>query len=434
MANHVDRRGFLKQTAALVGATPLVGSSLFGAPAILRPGSANERLDIGIIGTANRAADNINGVKGENIVAVCDIDDGYLSAAKAQFPAAQTFIDFRKLLDLGKLDAMVISTPDHMHVPASVAALKHGKHVYCEKPLSHTVWEARTATKLAAEKKLATQLGTQIHATDNYRRVVEHIRAGAIGRVNDVHVWVGKTWSGGERPTDQPPVPASIHWDQWVGPAPMRPYHPTYLPANWRRWWDFGNGTLGDMGCHHVDLPYWALALTAPTRVEAEGPPPHPETTPDWMIVKYEFPANGERPPVKMTWYDGGPRPELLKNPGMPAWGDGTLFVGDKGMLLADYDRCVLLPEEKFKDFKAPEPTIPRSIGHYAEWIQACKTGSPTTCSFDYSGPLSETILLGMVAFRAGKPITWDSANLRCVGNPEADRFVRRDYRAGWEL
>jgi len=434
MTRPIDRRGFLKQSAAVVGASPIVGSRLFGAPAILRPGSANERLNIGIIGTANRASENINGVKGENIVAVCDIDDGYLAHAKEQFPAAQAFTDFRKLMDLNKLDAVVVSTPDHMHVPATVAALKRGKHVYCEKPLSHSVWESRYATKLAAEKKLATQLGTQIHATDNYRRVVEHIRAGAIGKVNEVHVWVGKTWSGGERPKDEPPVPAGIHWDQWVGPAPMRPYHPAYMPGNWRRWWDFGSGTLGDMGCHYVDLPYWALSLTAPTRIEAQGPPPHPETTPEWMIVNYDFPANGDRPPVKLAWYDGGPRPALMKKPGMPDWGDGVLFVGDKGMLLADYGRLMLLPEASFQGFKPPEPSIPNSIGHYAEWIQACKTGSPTTCSFDYSGPLTEAILLGMVAFRAGKPITWDAANMKCVGNPDADKFIRRDYRAGWEL
>ena len=434
MANRLDRRSFLRQSAALMGGATIVGQNLQAGPVSLRRVSANEKLNIGIIGTANRASDNINGVQGENIVAVCDIDDSYLARATEAFPKAQAFTDFRKMLDKGGLDAVVISTPDHMHVPASVAALKHGLHVYCEKPLSHTVWEARTVARLAAEKKLATQMGTQIHATDNYRRVVEHIRAGAIGRVTQAHVWVGKTWSGGERPTDTPPVPPGIHWNQWLGPAPERPYNPTYLPANWRRWWDFGNGTLGDMGCHHVDLPYWALALTAPTKIEAEGPPVHPETTPEWMVVKYDFPANGDRPPLQLTWYDGGRRPELLEKPGMPAWGDGTLFVGEKGMLLADYDRCVLLPEENFKGFKAPEPTIPRSIGHYAEWIQACKTGSPTTCSFDYSGPLTETILLGMVAYRVGKPITWDPQNLKCPNAPEADRFLKRQYRSGWEL
>ena len=296
------------------------------------------------------------------------------------------------------------------------------------------MWEARTVAQRAAERKRATQLGTQIHAGENYRRVVELVRGGLLGTVTDVHVWVGKSWSGGERPADRPPVPATLSWDLWLGPAPERPYHPTYLPANWRRWWDFGSGTLGDMACHHVDLPFWALALTAPTRVEAEGPPPHAETTPEWMVVRYDFPANGPRPPVRLTWYDGGKRPDLLRQPGVPEWGDGTLFVGEKGMLLADYDRFVLLPQEKYQGVPLPEPTIPRSIGHYAEWIAACKTGSPTTCSFDYSGPLTETVLLGNVAYRLGRPITWDAAELRCPGCPEADHLLRREYRKGWSL
>ena len=213
------------------------------------------------------------------------------------------------------------------------------------------------------------------------------------------HVWVGKTWSGGDRPKETPPVPGRLHWDLWLGPAPERPYHPTYLPANWRRWWDFGSGTLGDMACHYMDLPFWALDLKHPLSAEAEGPPVHPETTPSWMIVRYEFPSRGDMPPVNLTWYDGGKRPELFSQGKLPRWGDGVLFVGDKGMLLADYDRYVLLPEADFKDFRPPAPSIAKSIGHHNEWIDACKTGRPTTCNFGYSGALTEAVLLGAVAY-----------------------------------
>jgi predicted dehydrogenase len=431
MATTLRRRDFLK-TLGAAGAASAFG--LRGFPAIGKPGSANERLNLGIIGTSGRAEGNIEGVQGENLVALCDIDDRLLGRAAGRFPGAKTFVDFRKLLDHPGLDAVVISTADHTHAPAAVGAIRRGLHVYCEKPLSHSVYEARVATEAAREKKVATQLGTQIHAGDNYRRVVELVRAGAVGPVREVHVWCGKSWSGGERPGDAPPVPEYLHWDLWLGPAPERPYHPTYQPANWRRWWDFGSGTLGDMACHYMDLPFWALDLKYPTAVESEGPPVHPETTPEWLIVRYEFPARGEKPPVALTWYDGGKRPEILKKAGMPDWGDGVLFVGDDGMLIADYDNRRLLPEGRFRDFKPPEPSIPASIGHHAEWIAACKDGRPTTCRFDYSGPLTEAVLLGNVAYRAGSRLEWDAETLRAGNCPEAEEYLRRDYRKGWEL
>jgi predicted dehydrogenase len=398
------------------------------------PRSANDKLNIGVIGTSGRALGNIEGVQGENIVAVCDIDDRLIASAKARFPGASTFADFRRMLERKDIDAVVISTADHTHAPAAVMAMKLGKHVYCEKPLSHSVYEARVMTETAARAKVATQMGTQIHAGDNYRRVVEVIRSGAIGPVREAHAWVAKTWSGGERPTESRPVPNSLYWDLWLGPAPARPYHPTYQPANWRRWWDFGSGTLGDMACHYMDLPFWALDLRSPLTVEAEGPPVHPETTPHWMIVRSTFPVRGTQPPVTLTWYDGGKRPEALSKPGTPKWGDGVLFVGDKGMLLASYDSYRLLPEADFKDFHPPAPSIPNSIGHHAEWIEACKTGKPTTCNFDYSGPMTEAVLLGTVAYRLGRKIEWDSAGLKVVGCPEAERYLRREYRKGWTL
>jgi predicted dehydrogenase len=312
--------------------------------------------------------------------------------------------------------------------------MKLGKHCFCEKPLAHNVYEVRVMTELARNKKLATQMGTLIHATSNYRRVVELVKSGAIGPVAEAHVWCGKDWGGGERPKETPPVPPNIHWDLWLGPAPERPYHPCYLPAQWRRWWDFGNGTLGDMACHLMDLPYWALDLAHPLAVEAEGPPVHPETCPHALVVRYEYPARGDQPPVKLTWYDGVNRPPQLAANGLPDWGMGVLFVGREGMLLADYGRKELYPKEKFAQFKAPEPTIPESPGHHKEWIAACKGGPAGLCNFDYAGPLSEAVLLGTVAYRVGKKLEWDAAALKATNCPEADEYLRRQYRKGWTL
>ncbi|MDF2439766.1 MAG: hypothetical protein JWN98_750, partial [Abditibacteriota bacterium] len=264
---------------------------------------------------------------------------------------------------------------------------------------------------------------------------VELIKSGAIGTVKEVHVWCDKVWSAaGPRPTETPAVPANLNWDLWLGPAPYRPYHPAYAPGNWRGWWDFGGGTLGDMACHHMDLPHWALDLRHPLTVEAEGPPVNAETTPEWLVVRYGYAARGAQPPVNLTWYQGGRRPSQFAQDLLPQWGDGNLFVGSKGMLLADYGRYALLPEKEFADFKAPEPFIPDSIGHHLEWIEACKTGGPTTCNFDYSGALTETVLLGNVAYRAQCKLEWDSARLKATNCPQAERFLRREYRKGWQL
>jgi predicted dehydrogenase len=425
-----SRRRFLQQSAAGLGLA-LAG---LPRPAPARPRSANERLNLGIIGTAHRAEANIDGVRSENIVALCDIDAGLLGRAAERFPGARTYSDFRKLLEQPGIDAVVVSTADHTHAPAAAAALRLGKHVYCEKPLAHSVHEARVLAELAAASGKATQMGIQIHAEDNYRRVVELVRAGAIGPVQAVHVWCGKSWSGGERPTDTPPVPPGLDWDLWLGPAPLRPYHPTYQPANWRRWWDFGNGTLGDMGCHLVDLAFWALELDRPETIQASGPPVHPETAPEWIEVVYQFPARGERPAVELTWSDGSKRPAALAEiPEARGLDMGLLFVGRDGQLLADYDRRILLPAGKYAGFEPPARSIPDSIGHHAEWIRACKTGEPTTCPFSYSGPLTETILLGNVAYRSGCLVMWQPDRMT-TGCAEADAFLKRDYRPGWTL
>ncbi len=423
------RRRFL-QTSALASA----GLWLTPGQAAPRKLSPNDKLNIGVIGVANQGNYDLTNVASQNIVALCDIDDHYLAAAAKNFPAAKTYNDFRQLLDRNDLDAVVVATPDHTHAVATVAALKSGRHVYCEKPLARTVSEARIVAETARKEKRITQIGTQIHAGSNYRRVVELIQSRALGTVREVHVWVGGGFGNKQRPKETPPVPAHIHYDLWLGPVEPQPYSPAYVPFYWREWWAFGGGTLADLGCHYMDLPHWALDLRHPLTVEAEGPAVHPDSTPHWQIVRYEYPARGEKPPVKLTWYHGGKRPTQLAEGKLPQWGSGVLFVGDKGMLLADYDKHVLLPEKDFAGFTRPQPSIKDSIGHHNEWIEACKTGTMTTCNFDYSGALTEAVLLGNVAFRIGKKLVWDAKKLRATNCPEADQFIQHHYQTGWKI
>jgi predicted dehydrogenase len=439
--SQVTRRRFL---AASTGA-------VLAAPNFIRAKDAPNRLNIAIIGAGGRGAANLASVSSENIVALCDVDARAVERAAVKFPKARRCTDFRRLFDHQReFDAMVVSTCEHTHAFATMLALRHNKHVYCEKPLTHGIWEARQVRELAAKTKVATQMGIQIHATENYRRVVELVQSGAIGPVREVHVWVSRAWgwqsaeaakrhgdilSIQERPKATSPVPAGLNWDLWLGPAPQRPFNSIYVPGpRWYRWWDFGSGTMSDLGSHWIDLPFWALRLRSPLTVEARGPEPHRELAPASMSVTYEYGRRGDMPALRLSWHQGENKPDIWPKGGIPRWGDGCLFIGGKGMLLADYGRHILLPEKAFADFRRPDPTLPRSPGHHAEWIRACKTGQATSADFEYSGWLTEANHLGNIAFRLGKKIEWDAANLRCPNAPEANAIIRRVYRKGWVL
>lgn len=442
----VTRRDFLSTAAA--------GAALFAAPGILHARNKGEKLRIAAIGVGGRGGGNLHNVSGENIVALCDVNENNLNKAAALHPKARKFTDFRKLYDhADEFDAVVVSTSEHTHAFATLPALQNGKHVYCEKPLTHSVWEARIIREAAAKANVATQMGTQIHAGDNYRRVVELIQSNAIGPVREAHVWVNRAWGlhaneadakaandivfVQDRPSSVDPIPAGLDWDLWLGPAPERPFSNVYFPGpKWYRWWDFGNGTMSDLGSHWIDLPFWALDLKAPLSIEAKGPKPHSEIAPASMQVTYEYGPRGDAPGLQLTWYQGKNKPAIWEEGGIPTegWSSGVLFVGDKGKLLSSYGRHILLPEEQFKDYKRPEQFIPKSLGHHAEWLNACKNGGPTTCNFEYAGWLTEANHLGNVAFRTGQKLEWDAESMKVTNTSKADSFIKREYRKGWKL
>ena len=431
MPRQVTRREMVRNSTLAGVGVWLSGS----ASASFGSTGPNEKLNIAVIGCGGRGASNLSGVKSENIVALCDVDERRAAESFERYPRAKKYHDFRKMLDQmeTQIDAVVVATPNHIHAPASVMAMRMGKHCYCEKPLSHSVYEARLMAKLAAEKNLATQMGTQIHATENYRRIVEWIQSGAIGPVSECHIRLAGGGAANDRPKQTPPVPSGLQWDLWLGPAAYRPYHPCYVPHDWHYWWDFGGGAFGNMGCHYLDLAFWALDLRHPTTIEAEGPPVHLESTPRPFTARYEFAARRQLPPVTLTWDHGRRRPPFWEKHKIPDWAWGV-FVGSKGMVLASYTKRMLWPESQFADYEDPEPSIPASIGHHNEWIASCKTGSPTLCNFEYSGAVTETVLLGNVAYRAGKKLRWDPVNLTSTNCPEADQYLSREYRSGWSL
>ena len=454
MASYVNRRKFLKA----VGTSASTFTILQAGSA--RTYAANEKLSIACIGAGGRGAVNIRDTRSENIVALCDVDfervsDSFKNHDGLKIPNAKRYKDYRVMLSEmeSKIDAVTVSTPDHHHFHASMAAIRLGKHVYCEKPLTHSIWEARELANAAREAGVATQMGNQAQAAKDTRIVQEYVMDNAIGPIREAHIWTdrpsrglhGEYWPQGvPRPTDTPAIPDTMAWDLWIGPAPMRPYHPSYAPFKWRGWWDFGTGALGDMGCHYFDPVYRALKLKAPTIVEAVSTRVNEDSYPLGSVVTLHFPARGEMPPVKVQWYDGGlrpPRPDALKEGDVMA-ANGVMLVGDDGVILTDWDNgWQMFPEGRALEYGAPPKVLPRSPGHHEEWIQACKGGPKAGSNFDWAGPLTEGVLLGNIALRSQlrddltrKKLNWDADKMRFTNHEPANQFLRREYRKGWEV
>jgi predicted dehydrogenase len=447
---HLKRRTFLKGAAAVAAAAPF---NLVAPHVVARAGELppSERLNIAGIGIGGMGGGNLRNLSRHNIVALCDVDEQYAGKVFNAFSDARRYTDYRELLDKEKdVDGVVIGTPDHTHAVIAAAAMRAGKHVYCQKPLTHDVYESRRLAEIARETGVVTQMGIQGHSMEGARQLREWIAAGVIGEVREVDAWCSLTyypwghasWSSprGTRPEETPPVPETLDWDLWLGPAPERPYHPCYHPRTWRSWWDFGCGMMGDRGVHTFDPIVWALDLGAPVTIDANSTDLNEETHPIACLVRYEFPARGDMPPVTLTWYDGlrPPMPkELSKDDVLGHPEGGSLFKGTKGMLTAGVygENPRLLPASRMEEFIPPEPTIPRVEGsHENDWVRAIKEGGKAGADFAYAGPLTETCLLGNVAKRTGTKIEWDAENLKVTNLPEANQYVRTVYREGWSL
>jgi len=447
----INRRAFLHAGAAAASLALLPASSSAG-PRKIGP---DEKLNLAFIGVGGRGGDNLHELSrlsDVNVAALCDVDANALAQAAKSHSRATTHRDFRVMLEKEKaIDAVVVSTPDHTHAVATVMALKQGRHVYCEKPLTRTIFEAREVARAAREAGVATQMGNQGMAFEGNRLIKEWLADGAIGKVHEAHVWSDRPthsgklplwWPQGvERPKDSPPVPPQLDWDLWLGPAPERPFHPAYCPFRWRGWWDFGSGGLGDMGIHNLAPVFDALQLGAPESVHASSTAVFPESLPLASTVHFQFPARGEWPAVTVHWYDGGitpARPPEMDDEIPLDREDGMILVGDKGKMLVGGwggERPQLLPKSRDREYRRPAPSLPRSIGHYEEWIQACKTGSRTMSNFDFAGPLTEAVLLGTICVRlGGGKLQWDSAQLKVTNKPEANALVHYKYREGWRL
>jgi len=437
-SSKMSRRDFMGGAAAAAMAFTIVPSHVLAQP-------PSEKLNIASIGSGGMGSGNTNACAGAggNIVALCDVDWNKAAGTFKRYPKAKRYKDFRKMLDKEKsIEAVIVATPDHFHTVAAMAAMRRGKHVYVQKPLTRLVSEARALTEAARKYKVVTQMGNQGHSRDGVRDICEWIWDGAIGDVREVHAWTNRPiWPQGiDRPKEVHEIPDTLDWDLWIGPSPMRPYNKCYCPFAWRGWWDFGGGALADMACHLLDPVFSALKLKYPTSVEACATKVNKETFPLASIVRYEFPSRGGMPPVKLNWYDGGmkpPRPDELE-PGRRM--TSVVFVGDKGKLMCgEYgDSPRLIPETKMREYKRPAKTLPRIKGsHEQNWIEACKTGGQATSHFDYAGPFTETVVMGNLAIRpenVGKKLKWDGVNMRVTNNEKANDYVHMHYREGWSL
>ncbi|MEN6311396.1 MAG: Gfo/Idh/MocA family oxidoreductase [Acidobacteriota bacterium] len=451
-----SRRQFLSASAAAAAGVMVVPRHVIGATPQRK--APSDTLNIACVGVGGMGQSDTRGVRSENIVALCDVDDEQIAnlfrvediepKEKIMYEKAAKYRDFRRMLEKEKgIDAITVSTPDHNHAVIAMAAIKMGKHVYVQKPLTHTIKEARTLAQAAKEANVVTQMGNQGHSKEGARLICEWIWDGAIGNVNEVHCWTNRPiWPQGiDAPAEIPSVPSTLDWDVWLGPAAFRPYHPAYAPFRWRGYWDFGTGALGDMGAHIMDQPFWALKLGSPTSVQASSTPFTKDCYPWAEAVTYEFPARGAMPPVKLTWWDGGlmpPRPAELE-PGL-MMGDsdgGVLFCGDKGKLMCGVygSSPRLIPATRMQEYRKPEKTIPRSPGIREEWIEAIKKGkgAKSTTDFSYSGPLTEAMLLANIAVRMkdkNTTLLWDGEKMEFTNVPEANQFLHFNYRSGWSL
>jgi predicted dehydrogenase len=452
-AQKISRREFLGASATAAAGLMVVPRHVLGGPHYTAP---SDRLNIGCVGVGGKGTSDIWSVSSENVVALCDVDDIQMSKFlkhernnpqhQPMYDKANKYRDFRIMLEKEKsLDAITVTTPDHTHAVIALMAIKMGKHTFVQKPLTHTIKEARILAEAAKKSKVVTQMGNQGHAMEGARLINEWIWDGAIGDVHEVHVWTNRPiWPQGiEAPKEIPSVPSTLDWNLWLGPAPFRPYHPAYCPFSWRGWWDYGTGALGDMGAHLMDQPYWALKLGYPLSVQASSTVFTKDSYPLAEIVNYEFPARGDMPPVKLTWYDGGltpPRPpEMEQGRMMGDEGGGVLFMGEKGILMCSTygDNPRLVPESKMREYERPEKTIPRSPGIHEEWIEAIKAGKKSTTDFSYSAALTETMLLGNIAVLLQGNYTkllWDSEKMEFTNLPEANQFIHKPYRPGWSL
>jgi len=464
----MSRRDFAGRAVASIAAFSIVPRYVLGGAGNT---PASEKINLAIIGSGGQGIVNLRRLltfPEIQVIAVCDVNEVsdysefYFGGTAGREPARQiaekhyagqkrsgtykgvdTYVDFRQMLEQrNDIDAVLVATSDHVHAAASMMAMKKGKHVYCEKPLTNTVYESRKLGQAAREHNVATQMGNQGQASEGTRLMCEWIWDGAIGPVREVLAWTdrpGGRWPQGvERPKETPAVPKTLNWDMWLGLAPYRPYHPIYAPFRWRGWCDFGTGALGDMGCHVLDPVFRALKLGHPTSVRAECTAFNHDSYPTASTVYYEFPARGDMPPVKLTWCDGGrlpERPEELES-GRRMPESGTIFVGDKGKIISDeYSGAPrIIPESKMKAYKIPPKTLPRSPGHHNEWVEACKGGKPAGSNFKFATLLTEVVLLGNVALRAGKKLYWDGSNMKVTNAPEANAFLHRSYREGWTL
>jgi predicted dehydrogenase len=457
MSKRTTRRDFLKHSAAVGAGFWALG----GLEVQAKPAGPNDRVNVAVIGCGGQGGHDLGQVAGTNlanIVALCDVDMGRAAGSFNAHPNARRYVDFRVLLEQERnnIDAVVVSTPDHNHALASILAMRLGKHCYTQKPLTHDVWEARQMKLVATQNNVKTQMGNQGTANNNLRTAVEIVRSGALGTIHEVHVWTNRPiWPQNiaQRPSPAP-VPAGLSWDRWIGTAPFRPYarwtdnqnhQHSYAPFDWRGWWDFGTGAIGDMACHTMNLPFMALNMAPPTAVSAVTTTPvNIETGPEGCVVTYEFPASNNQPAYTMKWYERGLPPAALFQ-GRPQSGSGCLILGaevnpggPRKTLYSPSDyggEYQLLPMNTFAGYQPPAPTLPRAPGqnNYREWLDAIRGGPNTMSNFDYASRLTEVALLGNVAIRAGQRFTWNASTLT-ASVPQAQQFIRRDYRAGWEI